>query len=161
MSGPELDHIDRLLVNALQDRFPLVSRPFGHLAAEIGRREGLVLTEAEVLARVLVLKEKKYIRRLGAVLDQNRLGYRSALCAARVPEDKIEIFSKLVSAQEEVTHNYLRNGDFNIWFTFSYLNKEQLVNFLEKLKKESSVQEILELPAEKVYKIRAVFEMPD
>jgi DNA-binding Lrp family transcriptional regulator len=159
LSVKDLDHIDRLILNALQDRFPLTSRPFSQLAEDLNPKNNLSLTEEEVLKRVRSLKEKKFIRRLGAIFNQNQLGYKSTLCAARVPEDKIEKFAEAVNSSEQVTHNYLRKGDLNIWFTFCYNKPEQLAGFLDKLKNETGISDIFEMPSDKVYKIRAVFNL--
>jgi len=40
------------------------------------------------------------------------------LCAAKVPEDKIEKFVEVVNKYSGVTHNYFRDHEYNIWFTF-------------------------------------------
>ncbi|MDR1085444.1 MAG: Lrp/AsnC family transcriptional regulator [Deltaproteobacteria bacterium] len=159
MPVSDLDPIDSLIMNALQDCFPLVSKPYALLAEKINLDNNLSLTDAEVLKRVQALKERKFIRRIGAIFNQSQLGYRSTLCAARVPADKIDFFSDLVTSSEQVSHNYLRNNDLNIWFTFCYKDQGQLKDFLESLKKESGIDEIYEMPARKIYKIRAVFNV--
>jgi DNA-binding Lrp family transcriptional regulator len=157
----ELDRLDRLILNALQDNFPLVPRPFALLAAEISQTHQISVSEEEFISRVRSLKDRKYIRRIGAIFNHDRLGYKSTLCAARVPEDKIENFVKLVNASHKVTHNYLRKDDLNIWFTFCYEKQNELSDFFAHLTKESGVQDIYEMPALKVYKIKAIFNLPE
>jgi DNA-binding Lrp family transcriptional regulator len=154
-----LDHIDRLILNALQDNFPLDPRPYALLAERINESHNLSLTEDEALRRVKSLKERKYVRRIGAIFNNNLLGYQSTLCAAKVPVDKVEMFAKLVNSSQRVTHNYLRNDELNIWFTFCYKQKEQLKDFFNYLKTESGIDNIYEMPSKKVYKIRAVFNL--
>lgn len=63
------------------------------------------------------MRESGLIRRLGANFQSAKLGFRSTLCAAKVPEEQLEQFIAEVNAIPGVTHNYLRNHSYNIWFT--------------------------------------------
>jgi DNA-binding Lrp family transcriptional regulator len=155
----KLDLVDRLILDALQDQFPLAPRPFAILAARINEANDLSLTEEEVLERVKSLRERRFVRRMGAIFNHNKLGYQSTLCAARAPDDKIESFARLVNSSRWVTHNYLRNDSLNIWFTFCYKSHQQLIDFFNHLKKESGISDIYEMPSQKIYKIRAVFKV--
>jgi DNA-binding Lrp family transcriptional regulator len=83
----------------------------------------------------------------------------STLCAARVPEDKVESFGRLVSSFPQVTHNYVRSNPLNVWFTFCYAQTEELDGFLSSLRKEAGINEIFELSSKKIFKIRAVFSL--
>ena len=161
MTAIELDRLDRLILNTIQRDFPIEARPYQALAQRLNEAHGLTLTEAEVLNRVGSLKSRKFIRRLGAVFNAASLGYRSTLCAARVPEAQIEAFSALVNQAPQVTHNYLRSDDLNVWFTFTANAPAELTNFLQKLKKESGVQDIFVLESEKLFKIKVDFKFPD
>ena len=38
------------------------------------------------------LRKSRLIRRLGANFQSAKLGFRSTLCAAKVPEDKLDVF---------------------------------------------------------------------
>ena len=88
-----------------------------------------------------------------------RLGFVSTLCAARVPEEKIPLFSETVNQYPGVTHNYRRDHEYNIWFTFIAESMERIESHLEEIASKTGVAEILNLPATKVYKIRAQFEV--
>jgi DNA-binding Lrp family transcriptional regulator len=138
----------------------MVERPFSALAGEINRKHGLNLTETELISAVKSLKERNYLRRLGAIFNSRPLGYRSTLCAARVPPDEVEAVAAIVNSYPQVTHNYLRDNPLNLWFTFSYEKEEELRELIDKLKKETSVTDICELESRKIYKIRAVFKLP-
>ena len=81
-----LDTIDRKLLDIIQTAFPLVPRPYEDLGRQLG------ISEEEALARVKAMKEKKIIRRLGANFQSAKLGFRSTLCGAHVPEDKLDAF---------------------------------------------------------------------
>ena len=161
MTATELDRLDRLILNTIQRDFPIEARPYQALAKRLNQDHGLALTEAEVLNRVNSLKSRKFIRRLGAVFNATSLGYRSTLCAARVPEAQLEAFSALVNRAPQVTHNYLRSDDLNVWFTFTANTPSELTEFLQRLKKESGVTDIFVLESEKLFKIKVDFKFPD
>lgn len=157
----QLDHIDRLILNSIQEDFPVESRPYQALAERINQAHRLSLTGDDVLGRVTNLKKNGYIRRLGAVFNARELGYNSTLCAARVPQDKVETFAARVNQAPQVTHNYLRSDELNVWFTFTSETQEELFNFLGKLKQETGVEEIHILESEKLFKIKVGFQLRD
>ena len=146
-----MDTIDKAILNRIQSDFPITSRPFLTIAEE------LELTEDEVMKRISRLKEIGIIRRIGGNFVPNKLGYVSTLCAAKVPEDKIERFAKIVNRYPGVTHNYLRENNFNVWFTFIAPSMEEIEQHLQEIARESGISEILNLPATKVFKIKAQF----
>jgi len=157
MTETGLDHLDRLLLNAVQSGFPVAPRPYAVLAEELNRAEGLKLTEEEVLARLSALRQRGIIRRLGAVFNARALGYQSTLCAARVPDDKLAVFQVLTDQAPQITHNYLRAGEMNAWFTFTSRRPEELDEFLQRLREALGLSEILVLDAERVFKIKVDF----
>ena len=148
-----MDAIDRKIINELQTRFPIISQPY----AEIGKKLGL--SEKEVLKRVKNLKEKGYIRRIGANFNSDKLGFVSTLCAAKVPKEKIARFAQVVNRYKGVTHNYLRRSEFNIWFTFIAPTMDEIEEALEEIKKETGVHEIYNFPATKIFKIKVNFKV--
>lgn len=158
MSQVQLDHWDRLILNTIQAGFPVAARPYQVLADRLNAEHQLKLTEEEVWARVAAMKRNGFIRRLGAIFNAGPLGYRSTLCAARAPKDKLSLFSELVNQAPQVTHNYLRSDDLNIWFTFTSDQPLELSDFLDWLKTESGVTDIHVLESEKLFKIKVNFQ---
>lgn len=148
-----MDKIDRVILNRIQSDFPITSRPYATLSSELG------LPESEVLSRVGELKAKGVIRRIGANFVPGKLGYVSTLCAARVPEDKIDKFAEVVNRYPGVTHNYLRNHAYNVWFTFIAPSMAEIEESLARISEETDVADILNLPATRVFKIRAHFNL--
>jgi DNA-binding Lrp family transcriptional regulator len=96
---------------------------------------------------------------MGGNFVPEKLGFVSTLCAAVVPEEKIEIFTKVINRYPGVTHNYLRDGSFNIWFTFIAPSMKEIDFNLKQISKETCVKEIINLPATKVFKIKAHFDL--
>ena len=136
-----MDDIDKAILNRIQSDFPITSQPYQTIADELN------LTEKEVLDRVSRLKEMGIIRRIGANFVPAKLGYVSTLCAAKVPEDKIERFADVVNRFPGVTHNYRRENSFNVWFTFIAPSMEEIEQNLKEIEQETGIAEILNLPA--------------
>jgi len=148
-----LDDSDKLIINHIQSDFPITKRPYIAIAEKIGS------SEQEVIERILRLKKNGIIRRIGGNFVPGKLGFVSTLCAARVSKDKIEIFVKKVNIFNGVTHNYKRDHKYNIWFTFIAPDTDEIKANLEEIKKETGVTEILNLPASRVFKIKAEFNV--
>ena len=149
----ELDNIDRAILNRIQSDFPMTSRPYMSIADEVG------ISEDDVLKRLARLKKNGIIRRIGGNFVPNKIGFVSTLCAAKVPEDMIESFAKIVNSYPGVTHNYLRDNEYNIWFTFIAPSMEEIETNLENISKETGISDIINLPATKVFKIKAQFKV--
>ena len=148
-----MDDIDKGILNEIQSDFPVISLPF----RELGKR--LNLSELEIIERIKRLKEEGIIRRIGGNFQSGRLNFASTLCAAKVPEEKIARFVEVVNRYPGVTHNYLRNDAYNIWFTFIAEDMAYIVNALKDISEETGVSEILNLPAVKMFKIKVDFEV--
>ena len=149
----ELDPTDSAILNRIQSDFPITSRPWLTVADELD------LTEKEVLDRVTRLKADGIIRRIGGNLVPGKLGFVSTLCAASVPADKIDHFAEIVNRYPGVTHNYQRDNTYNVWFTFIAPSRDEIEKNLKQIAEDSGVDDILNLPATKVFKIRAQFEV--
>jgi DNA-binding Lrp family transcriptional regulator len=150
---PEIDDIDKAILNQIQSDFPITSRPYQTIAEDLG------LSESEVLKRVSRLKASGIIRRIGGNFRPEKLGFVSTLCAAKVPEDKISQFAEVVNRYPGVTHNYRRENTYNIWFTFIAPSMDEISANLEQIAAETGVSDILNLPATRVFKIKAEFKI--
>ncbi len=150
----QLDATDKRILDVIQSDYPIAPRPY----AVVGERLGL--TEAEVLARVRAMQQKGIIRRLGASFQSRKLGWRSTLCAASVPEEQVEAFAAVVNRHPGVTHNYLRAHRYNVWFTFIGPSWEAVCETLDAISQETGIP-ILNLPAEKMFKIKVDFQMEE
>jgi DNA-binding Lrp family transcriptional regulator len=148
-----MDAIDRKIINAIQSDFPISPRPY----RELGKR--LHLPEDEILKRVKALKASGVIRRIGGNFHSHRLSHTSTLCAARVPEEKIEDFVEVVNGYPGVTHNYLRKHDYNVWFTFIAPSMSHIQNALKEISAKTGVKKIYSLPAVRMFKIKVDFEV--
>ena len=150
---PSMDDMDRRILNRIHSNFPITPRPYLTIAQELD------LDESEVIHRLMRLKQKGIIRRIGGNFFPEKLGFVSTLCAAKVPEDKIDAFAEAVSRYPGVTHNYQRDNSFNIWFTFIAPSMEEIEEKLEEISRSTGVEDIINLPATKVFKIKAHFDL--
>ena len=148
-----LDETDKAILNRIQSDFPITSSPYLAIAEELS------LTEDDVIKRLKRLKKNGIIRRMGGNFVPEKLGFVSTLCTAVVPEEKIESFTKIIKRYSGVTHNYLRDGSFNVWFTFIAPSMKEIDSNLKEISEESGVKEIINLPATKVFKIKAHFDL--
>jgi siroheme decarboxylase len=148
-----IDDTDKAILNLIQSDFPISSRPYLVVAERLG------LAEDDVIGRIKKLKKNGIIRRIGGNFVPEKLGFVSTLCAAVVPEDKIESFAKTINRYTGVTHNYLRDGSFNVWFTFIASSMKEIDINLKKISEETGVNEIINLPATRVFKIKAHFDL--
>ena len=148
-----IDDIDRDILNRIQSGFPITTRPYRTIAEDLG------LSESEVLKRVSRLKASGIIRRIGGNFTPEKLGFVSTLCAAKVPEEKISQFAEVVNRYPGVTHNYRRENTYNIWFTFIAPSMDEINANLEQIAAETGVSDILNLPATRVFKIKAEFKV--
>lgn len=147
-----MDTTDKRILNVIQSDFPLVSRPY----AEIGSRLGL--SEEDVLRRVRSMRENGVIRRIGANFHSRMLGWKSTLCAASVPEEKLDDFVSVVNTYPGVTHNYLRKHSYNVWFTYIGPSWEEIERDLEEISRRTGIK-VLNLPARRMFKIKVDFPM--
>ena len=150
---PVIDNTNKKILNNIQVDFPISSRPYKIIADRLG------ILEDELIQRVIQMKEDMLIRRIGGNFSPDKLGYHSTLCAAKVPEAKLKLFTKTVNSYSGVTHNYKRDHKFNVWFTFIAPSIEIIEKNLNEISQKTGVETILNLPATKVFKISANFKL--
>lgn len=108
-----MDSVDRAIVNALQQGFPVSERPFRDAGALLG------LGEEDLIARIGKLLEDGVLTRFGPLYQAERLGGAYALAAMRVPQADFDRVAEAVNAHPEVAHNYERDHEFNMWFVLA------------------------------------------
>ena len=150
-----LDELDKKLLNLMQGSFPLEPRPYARVAAMAE------VPEDEVLRRVQHLIDERIIRQVTPIFDTRALGYASMLVAAKVDPENPHRAAKIINAHPGVSHNYLRNHEFNIWFTIATEpdSKLGLEGTLRLLAEEAGAESVRQLPTLKMFKIRMDLEM--
>jgi DNA-binding Lrp family transcriptional regulator len=150
-----LDERDKRLLNLMQGSFPIAPRPYQHVAAQAE------MSEEEAIARVKELIEHRIIRQVTPIFDTRALGYSSMLVAAKVDPENPWRAAKVINEHPGVSHNYLRNHEFNIWFTIATEPDSPLGldRTLEVLGEIAGAESIRQLPTLKLFKIRMDLEM--
>ncbi|MBI5104164.1 MAG: Lrp/AsnC family transcriptional regulator [Solirubrobacterales bacterium] len=150
-----LDEFDKRLLDQLQGSFPIAARPYAEVATALG------VPEERVLARVAELVQQRIIRQVTPIYDTRAFGYGSMLVAAKVDAEHPWRPAKVINEHPGVSHNYLRNHEFNMWFTIAVEPDSQLGldGTLEVLQRETGAESIRQLPTLKLFKIRMDLEM--
>ena len=150
-----LSETDRTLLNLMQGSFPITSQPYAAVAKEAG------LSEGEVLESVERLIADRIIRQVTPIFDTRALGFSSMLVAAKVDPENPHRAAKVINSHPGVTHNYLRNHEFNMWFTIAVApdSKLGIERTLEILAREAGAESIRQLPTLKLFKIKMDLEM--
>ncbi|HEY2283012.1 MAG TPA: Lrp/AsnC family transcriptional regulator [Solirubrobacteraceae bacterium] len=150
-----LEDVDRRLLNLMQGSFPIATRPYARVA-ELGG-----IAEEEAMARVRHLLDKRIVRQVTPIFDTRALGYSSMLVAAKVDPEHPHRAAQIINAHPGVSHNYLRNHEFNLWFTIATEPDSRLglEGTLEVLAREAGAESVRQLPTLRLFKIRMDLEM--
>ena len=150
-----MDESDSRILSELQHNFPLSERPYEVVA------ERLQMSSEELWTSVTRMLDDGVIRRMGASFDSNKLGFRSTLAAVSVEPELVERAAKVIGQFPEVTHNYLRNDTFNIWFTLIAVDEKRIEEVLEEIRTTLSLEKsaVLNLPVKQLFKLDARFDV--
>jgi DNA-binding Lrp family transcriptional regulator len=117
---PDLDDLDRAIVNRLQEGFPLDPNPFEIVACELG------CSAPALINRVQRLIATGAATRFGPFFDAEAMGGAFCLCAMAVPPERFDAVAQLVNGWPEVAHNYEREHDLNMWFVLATERASQI-----------------------------------
>lgn len=149
----KLTSFDKSLLNLLQSNIPVCSRPYEVMAKTLGTDEQTVLN------RLRELKAEGYLRRIGTFFNSNSLGYQGTLIALSVDENQIQSVAEKINCYSGATHNYEREGKFNLWFTLLTHDKSQEQSILNEVKSFDGVNDMICLKSNKKYKVNVQFNL--
>ncbi len=141
------------LLAEIQRNFPLVPEPYKELA------QRCKISEREVFEFLTSLKNKGILRQISAIFNPQALGYKTTLVAASTPEKDIEQAAKVINAYPGVSHNYLRDHYYNLWFTIAVPPGQILEETIQKLLNKAGISEFLILPVKKIFRIALVLNL--
>ncbi len=148
-----LTSFDKALLNIVQTDLPLAKRPFAVLGEQLG------VDEQVVLERLRYLKDNGYIRRVGPFFDSQKLGYEGSLVAVKVDPEAMATVAEVINSYPGVTHNYEREGEYNLWFALLATDKETLDTILTHIEGLPGVVRLISLPATKKFKVSVQFTL--
>jgi DNA-binding Lrp family transcriptional regulator len=146
-----LTKLRKQLCNVLQEGLPICPKPYADLA------EFLNSDEKTVLQEIGQLKEAGVIRRICALINHRALGMTGTLVAAHIPEENLQEVTGAVNALENVSHNYLREHYYNLWFTLQAESAEQIEVTVSNLSGRFGI-DFYGLPIERVFKLDVRFD---
>ena len=150
-----MDKIDSRILQALQDDFPLCERPYEVIA------DRLQISRVELWGRIQRMLDSGLIRRMGASFDSSKFGFRSTLAAVSIEPELIDRAAEIINQFPEVTHSYLRNDVFNIWFTIIAVDDKRIEDILKEIRNSLSLErsKVLNLPEKRLFKLDARFSV--
>lgn len=143
--------LQKQLCNILQDGLPVCQRPFVEIAKILDS------DEKTVLQQVSELRDIGIIRRLNALVNYRAIGKAGTLVAGHVPQENLRDIIAVVNSMEGVSHNYLRQHYYNLWFTLQAESTEQIGLILSNLSARFGI-DFYGLPVERVFKLDVRFD---
>ena len=141
---PELDAVERWIIDALQGDFPVCEHPYGEAAARLG------LSEGELLDRLQRLLDAHVLTRFGPMYQVERLGGAFVLAALAVPEGRYDEVAVLVNALPQVAHNYRREHVLNMWFVLATETQAGIGEAIARIEQDSGLP-VFAFPKEREY----------
>ena len=135
----------------LQEDLPICWEPFEDLAKYLGSDEKTLLQQTRQL------RELGIVRRISALINYRSLGMISTLVAAYVPQENLQAVAEAVNALDNVSHNYLRQHHYNMWFTLQVPTKQAVDLTLSNLSDRFDI-DFHSMPVERVFKLDVRFD---
>ena len=129
-----MDKIDRLIINTLQDGFPICESPYQKIASQLN------ITENELLERLQSLLDNGTLTRFGPMYNAQQMGGALTLAALKAPQEQFEQIAEAVNAFPEVAHNYARNHELNMWFVIATELPERIPVVIEEIKNSTGLK---------------------
>ena len=156
LQTPRIDDTDKKILQVLQDDFPLINQPWKELSSKIG------ITEKELIRRIEHLSTNGVIQKIGPIVDSSKVGYTYAtLVALRVPEEKVDKTAAVINQYSNISHNYEREHEYNVWFTLVTKNREESGRTLNEIMQKTGLNpnDVLNLPTTQRFKINVNFQL--
>jgi siroheme decarboxylase len=143
-----MDEKDREIIRMLQGAFPLSPEPYRILG------DKLWIDEVSVISRIARLIQDGTIRHFGPFFDSRKLGFVGVLAAIDVPSTRVDEVAAVLNAYPEITHNYLRGGSPNMWFTVIANGAKRHDTILKEIREKTGIAEIKLFPSRRLFKVK-------
>lgn len=149
-----LTQLQKQLCTILQKGLQVCERPFDKIADELGENV------ENVLEQIRQLKSEGIIRRFRAIINHRALGKSGTLVTAHVPDEKLNEVTESINSLPDVSHNYLREHFFNLWFTLQAQSNSEIEQILKDLRERFAI-EFHSLPVVRTFKLNVRFDITD
>lgn len=131
---------DKQIIRALQEDLPDTVRPYETLALKMG------ISEKRLLEKVSFYLEKGILRRLGAIVRHQSVGYKhNMLVVWLVPDHLVSSIGKKMASYPEITHCYERftlpHWSYNLFTMVHGTSREACELCIEKLSRENGIDD--------------------
>ncbi|MEK7848949.1 MAG: hypothetical protein AAB270_08505, partial [Chloroflexota bacterium] len=150
-----MEAVDKQLLARVLVAFPLSPRPFCELGEVVG------LGEDECLEHIRGLQAEGLIRHINALFEGRALGYRNALAALQVAPAEVDRAAALINAHPGVSHNYLREHRYNMWFTIALPAAQDMEAAVREMGQRAGAESVLYLPTVRMFKLQALHWVED
>jgi DNA-binding Lrp family transcriptional regulator len=146
-----MDKIDKQIINALQNGFPISDAPYRQVATQLG------LTEQELIDRLQALLANGVLTRFGPLYNAEQMGGALTLAAVKAPMDLYDEIVDIINAFPEVAHNYARNHELNMWFVIATETPEQIQQTINAIEQATGLS-VYNMPKIKEYFVNLKLE---
>jgi DNA-binding Lrp family transcriptional regulator len=146
-----MDEIDKHIINALQDGFPICAAPYRQVAAQLG------LGEQELIDRLKALLDNGSLTRFGPLYNAEQMGGALTLAAVKAPLERFDEIAEIINAFPEVAHNYARNHELNMWFVIATETPEQIRQTITAIERQTGL-DVYNMPKNKEYFVNLKLE---
>lgn len=143
--------LDQRILNCLQEDIAFAASPWKIIAGK------LRIKEDYLLARIAALKKQGIIRRISAIFSPRKINFVSTLVALKIATRDIKKVAGRINLYPEVTHNYQRNDEYNLWFTLIAQDAKRVAQIISRIKQDKDIKQVSEFPAAKIFKINVKF----
>ena len=150
-----LSTVEKAILELIQTGFPISADPYAEIGAAVG------CTREEAHGMVVDLRHRGVIRRIGGSFAADKLGYISTLVASRVDPERLGAAAAVAGSFPEVTHNYERAANYNLWFTVIAEHQARMDEILDAVRAVPGVQAVHSLPALRTFKIKVDFKFKE
>jgi DNA-binding Lrp family transcriptional regulator len=128
-----MDEIDKKIINALQDGFPICDTPYRQVAAQ------LELDEQELIDRLKALLDNGTLTRFGPLYNAEQMGGALTLAAVKAPKERFDEITGMINSFPEVAHNYARSHELNMWFVIATESPEQIQKTISAIEQQTGL----------------------
>lgn len=146
-----MDEIDKQIINALQDGFPICDTPYHQVAEQLG------LTEQDLIARLKTLLDNGTLTRFGPLYNAEQMGGALTLAAVKAPLERFDEIAEIINTFPEVAHNYARNHDLNMWFVIATETPEQILQTISAIEQLTNLT-VYNMPKNQEYFVNLKLE---
>lgn len=146
-----MDEIDKQIINALQDGFPICDAPYRQVASQLG------LTEQSLITRLQALLDNGILTRFGPLYNAEQMGGALTLAAVKAPKERFDEITEIINAFPEVAHNYARNHELSMWFVLATQTPEQIQQTLNAIEKQTGLA-VYNMPKNQEYFVNLKLE---